>query len=50
MENKWNKIQWGQVALRRAALENYMLGAGGGEKERLGRVEGGRRVPLVKHT
>jgi len=36
MENKWRKIQWGKLASRRIALQNYMLvavgwGEGGGE-------------------
>jgi hypothetical protein len=29
MENKWRKIQWGQVALKGVALQNCMLVAGG---------------------
>jgi hypothetical protein len=36
MENKWRKIQWGKVTLRRVALQKYMLVAGGGGRRRRG--------------
>jgi hypothetical protein len=44
----------GQVALRRVALQNYMLvagvgGGGGIEEEKWGHIEGTRLVPLVNH-